>query len=111
MTLQAVFSTGKIHSGGSVFQDSAVLHNLAAPEPDRADAACGDKALIGRVAGLGNAVLAANHMAVAGIIDHNITVAAGGQNALAGIETVQLCGIFAENSAHLRKRQLFAATP
>ena len=77
----------------------AVLHNLAAPEPDRADAACGDKALIGRVARAAEEIFGADDVVGLRIVDDDVGVAACSDDALAGVETVELGGIFAQRAA------------
>ena len=99
--LQIAFSSGQIHACRDGVQHLSVLHGLAATEPDLPDAACGDKALVGVVVHVGDAVLRTDHMAVTGIVDHDVGSAAGGQNALAGIETVQLGGVITQTTAHL----------
>lgn len=80
MMLQIAFSTGQIHACRDGVQHLAVLHGLAATEPDLPDAACGDKALVGVVVHVGDAVLRTDHMAVTGIVDHDVGIAAGAES-------------------------------
>ena len=80
--------------------DPAVLDHQAAAQVDLSDAALGAQTLKGRVAGLCDHVARGEDVAGLGIVDHDVRVGARGDDALAGIEPVELRGIFAQGAAH-----------
>ncbi|CAN3988010.1 Replication initiator A N-terminal domain-containing protein, partial [Dysosmobacter welbionis] len=98
---QGVLAPGHILARRRLHQDLSVFHGELPPQPHLPDAAGGDEAFIGVVVHIGHAVLRSDHMAGAGVVDHDVRVAAGPQHALPGIETIQPGGILAEHPAHL----------
>lgn len=74
---QGVLAPGHILARRRLHQDLSVFHGELPPQPHLPDAAGGDEAFIGVVVHIGHAVLRSDHMAGAGVVDHDVRVAAG----------------------------------
>ena len=81
-------------------QDFTALNGQRTPEPYLADASCGDKTLIGIVVYIGDAVFCPDDMAVAGVVDDDIRIAAGVQEPLRGNRPYILAG-FSLRARHI----------
>ena len=101
---EAVFAPGEVAAVGGG-EDGALVHGQAAPEVDLGDAAGGDEALVGVIVRAGEAVVRADDVAGPGIIDHDVRVAAGLEDALFGVEAAEAGGSLRENAAEILRRE------